>query len=60
MSGSSKSDLKLLTDLAKKLGIKVKFLSTEVVEDLGLLSAIKIGRTGKHVNTNDFLEKLSK
>jgi len=37
----SKSDIKTLSVLAKKLRIKGKFISEEELEDMGLLSAIK-------------------
>ena len=60
LNSNSKEDLKLLTDLAKKLGIKVKFLSEEEKEDMGLLHAIKTGRTGEYIDTKSFLEKLKK
>ena len=60
LNGKSKTDLKLLTDLAKKIGISVKYLSEEEKEDIGMLNAIKKGRTGKYVSTESFLKKLSK
>lgn len=60
LQGGSKVSLKLLTDLAKQMGIKVKFLSDEEREDIGLIMAIKEGRTGKHVNTENLLKKLRK
>jgi len=59
LHSNSKSDLKLVTDMAKKIGISVKYLSDEELEDIGMLNAIKKGRTGKFVDTDKFLEKLS-
>jgi len=56
----SKSNLKLLIELAKKLGIKAKLLSETEVEDIGLANAIKIGRTGEFADTDIYLEKLRK
>ena len=41
LQGDSKEDLKSLSELAKKLGIKVKFLSEDDVEDMGFLAEIK-------------------
>lgn len=60
LQGNSKADLKMLTDIAKKIGITVKYLSEEEKEDIGLLQAVKEGRTGKYVNTEDYLQKLRK
>ena len=60
LQGNSKADLKMLTDLAKKIGITVKYLTEEEKEDIGLFQAIKEGRTGKIVNTKNFLQKLKK
>lgn len=60
LHGNSKSDLKLLTDLAKKIGISVKYLNDDEKEDIGLLNAIKKGRTGKFVDADNFIEKLRK
>jgi len=47
-----------LTDLAKKLGIMVKYLSEEEKEDLGMLKALKSERTQKYVDTESFIEKV--
>ena len=44
LQGGSKADLKILTELAKKIGISVKYLSEEEKEDIGLFQAIKEGR----------------
>ncbi len=60
LNSNSKSNLKLLTDLAKKIGITVTYLSKEDKEDMGLLNAIKKGRTGEHIDTDQFVEKLRK
>lgn len=60
LQGNSKAELKLLTDLAKKIGITVKYLSEEEKEDLGLIQAVKEGRTGKYADTNSYLQKLKK
>ncbi|MDO8928928.1 MAG: hypothetical protein Q7J86_10010 [Bacteroidota bacterium] len=60
LQGNSKADLKILTDLAKKIGITVKYLSEEEKEDIGLLQAVKEGRTGKYISAEDYLQKLRK
>jgi hypothetical protein len=60
LQSDSKVNLKLLVDLAKKIGIKVKFLTEEEKEDIGLFNAIKKGRTKQYVNTDDFVKKLRK
>ena len=54
----SKDELQLLIDLAKKLGIKTKLLTSEDLEDFGLAQAIKKGRTGKRIDTDKFIQKL--
>jgi hypothetical protein len=60
LQANSKADLKMLTDLAKKIGITVKYLTEEEKEDIGMLQAIKEGRTGKYVKTDSYLQKLRK
>ena len=60
LQGSSASDLKLVTELAKKIGISVKYYSDTEKEELGLLNAIKKGRTKKHVDTDSFIKSLRK
>ena len=60
LHGKSKTDLKLLTDLARKIGISVKYLTEEEKEEIGLLNAIKKGRTGTYVNSDTFIKKLRK
>lgn len=56
----SKENLKLLADLAKKIGVSVKYLTNEEKEDIGLLNAIKTGRTGELIDTDKFLQNLIK
>jgi hypothetical protein len=58
LKSHSKSELKLLTDLAQKIGIQVKYLSESEVEDLGMINAIKKGRTQEFVDKDDFIKKL--
>jgi hypothetical protein len=58
LKSNSKSELKLLTDLAKKIGIQVKYLSESEMEDLGMINAIKKGRTKEFVDTDDYIKKI--
>ena len=58
ISGSSKKDIQLLITLAEKMGIKAKFLSKEEIEDFGMAKAIKEGKTGEFVDTDEFLNSL--
>ena len=56
-SGSNKN-LQILIELAKKLGMKTKVLTEEQLEDIGLIKAIKHGRTGTFVGTEKFISGL--
>jgi hypothetical protein len=58
LQSPNKSDLKIFTELAHKLGIKLKHLSVEQIEDIGLALAMKKGRTGEYIDTEKFLKKL--
>ncbi len=49
LNSKSKSDIKLLTDLAKKIGVNAKVLSETDIEEIGLSYAIKEGRTKKNM-----------
>jgi len=60
LNGKSKTDLKLLTDLAKKIGISVKYITEEEKEEIGLLNAISKGRTKKYIETDTFIKSLTK
>jgi hypothetical protein len=60
LNGESASDIKLIAEIAKKMGLKAKILSEEEKEDIGLLNAIKKGRTKKYVETESFISKLRK
>lgn len=60
LTGDSKTNINLLIELARKLGIKATLLSEEDIEDIGLAKAMKEGRTGKFVNTETFLKRLKK
>ena len=58
LTSDSDSNLQILIELAEKLGIKTKLLSDEQLGDIGLIKAIKSGRTGDHVDTTKFIESL--
>ena len=56
LSSESDSDIKLLIELANKLGIKTKILTEEDAEDLAMVYAIEKGKTGEYVDTQDLLK----
>ena len=58
LTSDSDSNLQILIELAEKLGIKTKLLTDEQLEDIGLIKAIKSGRTGDYVDTTKFIESL--
>lgn len=58
LTSESKKDLQLLIDLAKKIGVKTRVLTDEQLEDIGLVKAIKEGRTGTYVDADKFLNNL--
>ena len=60
LQSTSKENLRLIAELARKIGVSVKYLTDEEKEDVGMVNAIKKGRTGEFVNTEDFLERLVK
>lgn len=54
----SGKDLNLILKLARKMGISVRRLSREEIEDFCLAEAISEGRTGEYVNTKSFIDEL--
>lgn len=60
LNSENKSDLKLLLEIAKKMGISAKILKKDEKEDLGLLNAMNKGKTGVYVDTKEFLSNLKK
>ena len=60
LNSDSKSDMKLLLDLAKKIGIKARVLTESEMEDIGLANAINQGSTNEFINNEAFLKKLQK
>ena len=60
VQGNSKADIKIFENLAKRLGLKSKFIDLEAIEDIALANAMETGRTGQYVDTNDFLTNLKR
>jgi hypothetical protein len=60
LNSDSKTDIKLLLDLAKKIGIKSRVLSETEIEEIGLINSIRLGRTNKYVDNVTYLQKLRK
>ena len=60
LQSKSKKDMKMLADLAQKIGLRAKFISKIEMEDIGMANAMKKGRTGEYVNTAAYLKKLTK
>jgi hypothetical protein len=60
LNGESAADIKLIAEIAKKMGLKAKILSEVEKEDIGMLNAIKKGRTKQYVNTESFIHNLRK
>ena len=54
----SDKDLSLILQLAKKLGISVRKLSRDEIEDYGLSIAISEGKSGEYVDTETYLREL--
>ena len=60
LNGESAGDIKLIAEIAKKMGLKAKILSESEKEDLSMLNAIKKGSTKKYVDTENFIQNLRK
>lgn len=58
LQGNSKEEIKLISALAKKLGMKSKIINNEFMEDIALANAMKQGRTNEYVDTQEYLAKL--
>lgn len=59
LQSDSKENLQQILDLAHRIGVSVKVLSDEELDDIGMAQAIQEGRTGDYVNTEDFLQRLN-
>jgi hypothetical protein len=60
ITAANKSDLKLISDLARRIGIKAKPVTDEDILDLGLLKAMEEGRKTKFVSRDRIMGKLKK
>lgn len=58
IQSKSKNNLKLLSELAKKIGERVTVLSEKQIEDIALGSYMKKIRTGKNVSSDLVMKKL--
>jgi len=58
LTGEKKSEMNLIVEIAQKFGIKSRKLSSDDIEEIGLLMAIKNGETGEYVNTDLFLDSI--
>ncbi len=58
LSSDSHGDLDLIMKLPEKLGIPIKKLSKNDVEEIGMSLAIKKGRTGEFVDNDSFRNEL--
>ncbi len=60
LTGNSNSNITLIKNIARKLGISAKKINKEELEDSGLLFAMKKGKTGEFVETDKFIQDLRK
>ena len=60
LKSDSASNIKLIAQIAKKMGVKAKIFTDEEKEDIGLLNAIMKGKTSQYVNNEDFVKRLRK
>jgi TRAP-type C4-dicarboxylate transport system substrate-binding protein len=56
----SKNDLKILVELAKKLGIRTRYLSAEELEDHIIALKIENGMTTSDVSREQIMQALNK
>ena len=55
ISGNSKKDIKLLVDIAQKMGLSVKYFTENYIEDFVMAKAIAEGKTGELIDPDEFL-----
>jgi len=60
LKSDSASNIKLIAEIAKKMGIKAKILTDKEKEDIGMLNAIMKGKTGQYIDNEDFVKMLKK
>jgi hypothetical protein len=59
ISGNSTKDIHLLPDIAKKMGLAVKFVKEDDLEDFGLTKAIIEGSPDELTDNKEFLKSLN-
>ena len=60
LTSKSTPNLNLILELAKKLDIDSQLLTGEELEEIGLVRAIKKGKTRQYVDVEKFLKELKK
>ncbi len=55
-----KSDLRLLAEIARKVGIQFKVLSEEEKEDIGMTTLMRQADRSQHANRKEIMEKLGR
>lgn len=58
LESDNSSDIRLLIELAKKLNIRAKILSSEEKEDIALANAILQEESGEYLTEAELLNKL--
>jgi hypothetical protein len=58
ISGNSKKDFQLLVTIAEKMGMNVKYLTSDDLEFFGMAKAIEEGKTGTYIDSDEFLSSL--
>jgi hypothetical protein len=57
---NSKSDFRLLLEIAKKLNIQTQHLSDKDIESIAIVNAIELGETNENVDISQFMATLAK
>lgn len=58
LESKNSSDIRLLVELAKKLNIRAKILSSEDKEDIALANAILQEESGEYLTEEELINKL--
>jgi len=58
IESASRKDLKILSELASRLGLKVHFLDSETTEEIALINAIKEGLETPEISREEVLKHL--
>jgi hypothetical protein len=59
LESDNSSDIRLLVELAKKLNIRAKILSSEEKEDIALANAILQEESGEYLTEEELINKLA-